>query len=341
MNDLRIGVIGVGRMGFNHSRVLSTLRSAEFIGCYDIDQALAKVVSEKFGGCAFAEVSDLLDKVDAVCIATPTASHLPLAEISLERGVHVFIEKPLAENPDRALELVRLVEQSGATAQVGHIERFNPAYRELKLLLEGAQLLAVDFRRLSAFPGSNTDVDVVYDLMVHDLDLMLDLVGANPLEIRASGVKAFSDQVDHASALVDYEGGPLVTLSTSRLTEEKVRRIDVTTPDAFIVADLLEKKIFVNRRTIGEYLNINKQGVKYRHESLVERILVPTVEPLLMELQHFVDCIRSQQTPAVTAEDGWRAVQFADRVRSQINGKLIDATKFSSIAAVEETLPLS
>jgi virulence factor len=340
MNDLRLGVIGVGRMGLNHCRVINTIRSTKLEGVFDIDQERSKDVARRHGTESFADSQSLLAAVNAVSIATPTITHLPIARECVERGVHMLIEKPLAETPEKAQELVKLANESQLTIQVGHIERFNPAYRELKLLLEDSKILAVDFRRLSAYPGSNTDVDVVYDLMVHDIDMMLDLIGREPSRLRASGLTAFSGQIDHASVLVEFPGGPLVTLNTSRLTEEKIRRIDVTTPNAFIVADLLDKKVSINRRTIGEYLNFNSQSVKYRHESLVERILVPPVEHLLLQMQHFIHCIQNQEQPAVTVQDGWKAIDFVHMVQEQIGDRIIDANEFSKSIIPTASQPL-
>lgn len=340
MKDLRLGVIGVGRMGLHHCRVINSIRSTKLVGVFDIDQERSRNVARRHDTESFSDLQSLLAAVDAVSIATPTNTHLPIARECVACGVHMLIEKPLAETPDKAQELVKLANESKLTIQVGHIERFNPAYRELKLLLEDSRILIVDFRRLSAYPGSNTDVDVVYDLMVHDIDMMMDLIGREPSRLRASGLTAFSGKIDHASVLVEFHGGPLVTLNTSRLTEEKIRRIEVTTPNAFIVADLLDKKVSINRRTIGEYLNINSQSVKYRHESLVERILVPPVEPLLLQVQHFIHCIQNQEQPFVTVQDGWKAIDFVRMVQEQIGDRIMDANEFSKLTIPTVPQPL-
>jgi predicted dehydrogenase len=325
MSQVRLGVIGTGRMGLNHCRVISSIHAARLIGVHDVDLECSRRAADLYGGRPFADLQELLDEVDAVTVATPTSTHLPIGRLCLDQGKHILIEKPLAENPENAQIIVEIASESDCCLQVGHIERFNPAYRELKVMLEEMPLISVDFRRLSPFPGSNTDVDVVYDLMVHDIDLMMNLVGKHPSAFFASGLSAFTGQIDHASVLVEYEGGPLVTLSASRLTEEKVRRVEVTTSNAFIVADLLDKKVSINRRTIGEYLNFNAKSVKYRHESLVERIHVPPLEPLLLQMQAFITCIQKNESPQVTGMNGWETITFAQQIKEEIEERLLIA----------------
>jgi len=196
--------------------------------------------------------------------------------------------------------------------QVGHIERFNPTYVELKKVLEGLTPLAVNWRRLSPYAGSNTDVDVILDLMVHDLDLALDLMGGrDPVSVSACGLTAQSGVADHVVVHLGFDDGPLVTLTSSRVTEQKVRMIEVTAQEAFVEADLLNKSVNVHRRTIGEYL----ANSKYRQESTIERLQVPMAEPLFLELQHFTQSILDGKPQQVPARQGWRVLQLAETVR--------------------------
>lgn len=176
----------------------------------------------------------------------------------------------------------------GLVLQVGHIERFNPAYIELKNVLSGARVAAMTFRRLSPFQGSNTDVDVVLDLMTHDIDLLLDLVGREPQGVDAYGMADVSGRADHAVALFDYACHPVVTVMASRITEQKIRSIEVTAYDAYVECDLLNKVIEIHRCSSGEYLSHSGHGVKYRQEGVVERVSAPAVEPLYLELESFV-----------------------------------------------------
>jgi predicted dehydrogenase len=230
----------------------------------------------------------------------------------------VLVEKPITETLTQAESLTEAAEASGLVVQVGHIERFNTAYIEMKNVFENMKVLAVNFRRLSPFEGSNVDVDVVLDLMIHDTNLVLDLMGQEPAWIEAHGLSVFSNTIDHAVAQMGFPSGQMFTLTVSRVTEHKVRAIEVTAREAFMECDLLNKSILVHRHTIGEYLNHNHRGVKYRQESIVERIQIPIFEPQFLELQHFVDSITEHQTPSVSARDGLNALRLVDLIRQKI-----------------------
>ncbi len=334
-NAVRVGVIGAGRMGKNHCRVISGLRRAELAGVCDQNVQMGVAVARQHEAPFFASVDELLDQVDAVTIAVPTPYHYDIAARCLEKGVHVFVEKPITTTVEEADALVTLAEASGLVVQVGHIERFNPTYSELKNVLAEMTPLAINFRRLSQYAGSNTDVDVVLDLMIHDLDLMSDLLGNGPAQIDASGVTAFSGSLDHVIACLRSTTGPLVTLAASRLTEQKVRQIEVTTLEAYVVADLLNKSISVHRSMSGEYLNHAARGVRYRQESIVESIHVPMAEPLLLEMQHFLDCVRTGATPLVTAAQGAHALRLAMQVRETAHANLL------SLATRRHVIPAS
>lgn len=314
MNQVKVGVIGLGRMGQQHCRVYSTLRRAQLVGVHDINPEIGETVAQRLDIPFYPRVEELLEEVDAVSLVTPTPTHYGLAKMSLAFGVHLLVEKPITETLEQAEELTRDAEKSGLVVQVGHIERFNPAYLELKNVLEDLTPLAVNFRRLSAYAGSNTDVDVVLDLMIHDTDLVLDLVGEEPVEVIAYGLTALGNAMDHVHVQLVFPAGPMVSMTASRVTEQKVRSIEVTAWEAYVETDLLHKTIEVHRRTIGQYLNHSKRGVKYRQESILERIVVPIVEPLYAELQHFIDCVAEQRTPIVTARDGLKALRLASQI---------------------------
>lgn len=323
MKAIRVGVIGAGRMGRNHCRVFSTLRHVELVGVTDLNPAAAQQVAQQYETTAFASVDALLAGVDAVSIATPTPSHFALARTCLAHGCDLFIEKPMTTTVAEAETLVAQVAATQRIVQVGHIERFNPAYSELKHVIEGMPIAAINFRRLSPYTGSNLDVDVIFDLMIHDLDLVLDLIPAPPQSILATGISAFSNDIDHATAQFIFAEGPLLTLTVSRLTEHKVRSIEVTGLDAYVEGDLLNKSIALHRRMTGEYLPHNQHNIKYRQESVIERIHVPLVEPLVVELQHFITCIRERCLPIVTAVDGLNALLLATQIREQVRQQLI------------------
>ena len=327
MRQVKVGVIGVGRMGQRHCRVYSTLRQAQLVGVCDAVPEIGRRVAEEYEVPFYEDVDALLERVDAVSLTTPTPSHFGLAMRCLDRGVHVLIEKPVTETVKQAEILARVAESCPLVAQVGHIERFNPAYIELKNVLENMTVLAVNFRRLSPYVGSNTDVDVVLDLMTHDVDLALDLMGREPVSVNAYGLTAFSGYIDHAVAHLCFGSGPILTLTASRVTEQKVRFVEVTALEAYVEADLLNKSLSVHRRTIGEYLNHDRRGVKYRQESVVERIFVPTQEPLFLELQHFVDCILHGNAPQVSVRDGLNALRLVTDIRNAIYESLSVVTE--------------
>jgi predicted dehydrogenase len=321
MDQLRVGVIGAGMMGQRHCRIYSNLRRTQLVGICDAKPEMGHQVAQQYDVPFYNGINDLLPHVDAVSLVTPTPFHFELAMRCLAQGVHVLVEKPITETLEQAEILTKTAEASKLIVQVGHIERFNPTYSELKNVLEALTPLAINLRRLSPYEGSNTDVDVVLDLMIHDLDLVLNLMQQVPTSVNAYGLTAFSGAIDHAVAHLTFEVGPLVTVTASRVTEQKVRSLEVTALEAYLEGDLLNKSILVHRRTIGEYLTNNK----YRQESIVERIHVPIVEPLFAELQHFVQSIIENKTPRVTARDGLNALRLAHDIQTAINAHLIDA----------------
>jgi virulence factor len=290
---------------------------------YDQSLHAGHAVAEANRVMFYDSLEALLEGVDAVSIATPTPTHFDIAMQCFERGVHVLIEKPITQTLRQAEMLVQAACTSKLVAQVGHIERFNPAYRELKHVVDGTTMLAVDFRRLSPFLGSNTDVDVVLDLMIHDIDLALDLAGAMPINMTARGITAHNGPIDYAVAQLQFASGLFLSMTASRMTEQKVRIAEVTALDAYITADLLSKNVSVYRSTIGERMEYKSRGEKYRQENIVERIHVPTSEPLHLELQDFVECVLHKQTPQVTAEHGLNALRLAEDIRSAIAPNLI------------------
>lgn len=327
MERVRVGVIGVGNMGQRHCRVYSGLPQAKLVGVCDTSPEVGTRVARQYGVPFYASVDRLLSHVDAVSIATPTALHYDLAMRCLARGVHILVEKPITDSLEEAGALARAAETSGLVVQVGHIERFNPTYLELKAVLKDVTVLAINLRRLSAYAGSNTDVDVILDLMIHDLDLALDLLGQEPDTVEAFGLTAFSGVVDHAVAHLWVDAGPLVTITASRITEQKIRSIEVTAAEAYLEGDLLNKTISVHRHTIGQYLSNHQRGVKYRQEGIIERIHVPMFEPLFLELEHFVDCIVRHQSPRVPINDAVRSLRLAFLVRDVVSRRLIDLSR--------------
>ena len=311
----RVGVIGVGRMGERHCRIYSTMGNVELVGVSDLSAVRGQAIASAYGVRFYQDYSCLLERVDAVSVATPTDSHFAIASDCLHHRVHVMVEKPMAKSLAQAREMVRRASRSPLVLQVGHIERFNPAFLELQSVVEGMEIVALAARRLSPFDTSNTDVDVVFDLMIHDIDLALVLLGNEVSSIQAYGRPALTSSTDYAVANICLADGPVATLTASRVTEQKVRLLEVTALGAYIEADLLNKSIYIYRRTVPEYLANHQRPLRYRQENLVERIHIPTAEPLMLELLDFVRCVRDGAQPIVSAQDGLLALELATRIR--------------------------
>jgi predicted dehydrogenase len=319
MGAVRIGVIGAGKMGERHCRVCANLPRVELVGLSDLDPQRGHQVADWYDTGYFADRQALLSQVDAVTIAAPTQVHHSLAVECLQQGLHVMVEKPIAETIEQARQLVTLADGQGLILQVGHIERFNPAYVELKHVVEDLDIVGVSMRRLSPFDTSNVDVDVIRDLMIHDLDLAVDLVGVEPDGIVAWGRSIHTGAIDHAVTTLSFQGGPIATLFASRVTEHKVRAVEVIADGAYIEADLLNKTVLVHRRTFPQYLD-NHHTTKYRQESVIERIHVPMSEPLMLELRHFTNCVREGHPSDVSGHDGLRALELTERVVRSLDG---------------------
>ena len=309
MKTIRVGVIGAGLMGERHCRVYANMRGAHFVGVFDVNHVRGHEVAEKYNARYFDSPLDLLRDVNAVTVATPTPAHFDLAMEAFMAGVHVLIEKPMALTLEQGRALVETARASGLTVQVGHIERFNPTYTELKNVTDDLPVVAIMIRRQNSFDASNKDVDVINDLMIHDIDLLLDLVGQPVDEVTAVGRSVLNGAIDHCIANFTFREGPVATLIASRVTQSKVRRMDITAQNAYVEGDLLSKSVSIHRRLTNEYT-----GAKYRQESVVENIHIPVAEPLLLEQQHFLDCIREHKQPIVSAEDGLRAMEYAARI---------------------------
>ncbi len=318
-NRVRVGVIGAGRMGERHCRVYAGIGGVEFVGVSDRSLVRGSDVAAKYEVPYYADHLDLLDRVDAVSVATPTDSHFEVAAECLRRGVHVLVEKPLAGDLAEARALEQMSRHSRALLQVGHIERFNPAFLELQSIVDELEIVAVSARRLSPFDSSNTEIDVVFDLMIHDVDLVLALLGQGIQCVQASHRSARTDAADYAVASLAVPGGPIATLTASRVTEQKVRLLEITALGAYVEIDLLNKSISVYRRTLPEYIANHCRPLRYRQESVVERIHIPTAEPLMLELQDFIRSIRDGRRPTVSAEDGVRAVELATEIRASMD----------------------
>lgn len=322
MEKLITGVIGTGNMGANHVRVLKSLiNRCELIGVYDADVQRCRQVAERFQTKAYGDMDALLDDSDAAVIAVPTEYHYETAKKALDKGVHILIEKPIAKNTEQGKALVRLAEKKDLVLQVGHVERYNPAIQLLPEILADRKVIALEFKRMSPYNPRISDTDVVLDLMIHDIDVLSFLLPKEILKIEAMGVSPKSaGYTDYAVAHLLLEGGIVSTLFASRTTEQKIRTLSVTAEDAYIELDYIERKITISRATqVG--FGFGKSS-SYRQESVIEKVLVPNVEPLAAELDDFLSSVLHHQKPSVSGEDGLRALITANRIQQKIYGSV-------------------
>jgi virulence factor len=314
---IRVGVVGVGAMGQHHARIWATMPGSRLVGVADPNSERAQEIGARHDVPAYADYRKLLEEVDAVSLAAPTTLHYQIALECLARGVHLLVEKPLAATLSEARLLADAVRQAGVRLQVGHVERFNPTFGELANVLGGRQIVAADARRLSPTATRASDVSVVYDLMVHDLDLILTLVEAPLADVKAVGSKTCSPQLDHAIALLTFADGCVASLSASKVTQHKIRQLSFTCVDAYVKADLLARTIMIYRQSTADYV-AHQSEVLYRQEGVIEQVYVPPVEPLYAELQHFAACVREGREPRVGASSALRVMELAETIEAQV-----------------------
>ncbi len=317
MKPLRIGVIGAGSMGRNHIRILSAEKgSYELIGFFDADERRAAEVAQQFGVQAFPSAEALFGQVDAVTIAVPSSKHKELAQAAVKHRVHALVEKPLALTVSDAETMAAAFASAGLVLAVGHVERYNPVVTELCKLLQHERLLALEVRRYSPYNGRINDADVVQDLMIHDIDLVCNaLLRQEPVRISTMGESHVSGRLDFVQSLLQFAQGTIVSISASRVTESKVRELVVHTDRSYIVADLLNRTLSVLRNT-NLVIDEGKESA-YRQDSVTQRIFVPMVEPLRMELMDFIACIQDGRAPAADGRAACCAIGVAETIIRQ------------------------
>jgi virulence factor len=310
-DPIRVGVIGVGNMGQHHTRVLSLLKDVTLIGVSDIDVERGIDTASKYRIRFFEHYQDLLEHVDAVCIAVPTRLHHAVGMACLQAGVHVLIEKPIAASITEAESLVNLAAESQVILQVGHIERFNPAFQELSKVLETETILALEAHRMSPYSHRANDVSVVLDLMIHDIDLLLELAGSPVENLTANGSRAKgAGYLDYVTATLSFTNGVVATLTASKVTHRKIRRIAAHCEGSLTEADFLNNEILIHRQTTAN-CSTDYGQVLYRQDGLIEKVHTSNIEPLHAELEHFVMCVRGGNQPSVGGRQALKALRLA------------------------------
>jgi predicted dehydrogenase len=311
---IRVGIIGVGNMGQHHTRVLSLLKDVELVGVSDINVERGLDTASKYRVRFFENYLDLLPYADAVCIAVPTRLHYQVGMDCLQAGIHTLIEKPIAANITEAESLVNAAAESNCILQVGHIERFNPAFQELSKVLKTEELLALEAHRMSPYSDRANDVSVVLDLMIHDIDLLLEVVPVPVVRLTASGSRAAnSGNLDYVTATLGFSNGIVATLTASKVTHRKIRRLAAHCKNSLTEADFLNNEILIHRQTTANYRTDYGQ-VLYRQDGLIEKVYTSNIEPLHAELEHFVNCVRGGNKPSVGGEQALKALRLASLI---------------------------
>jgi predicted dehydrogenase len=305
---LRAGVIGVGKMGQNHARVYRELPNVDLIGVADRDPAAARAVANEYG-TRHMQTEPLLVAADLVSVAVPTPAHAAVVRDCIDAGVHVLVEKPFVTDPDVGRSLASAAVDADVTLQVGHIERFNPAVRTLTDIVPDLDVIAIDAQRLGPPVDRSMGAGVVFDLMIHDLDIATSLLGTDVASVSATGTR----DGEYATATCEFGTDVVATFTASRLTQQKVRRLGITAESCRITVDYTSQSVDIHRGAVPEYVQTDG-ALRHRTESVVERPYVENGEPLKAELESFVAAVRTGAPPEVSPMDGIRAVELAQRI---------------------------
>ena len=311
---LKVGVLGAGHLGKIHLRLLNESKKYELIGFYDADAINGKKVADEFGYQYFDNINTLIDAVQVVDIVTPTLSHFDCAKKAIQKGKHIFIEKPITNTFKEALELLKLKEQYGVKGQVGHVERFNPAFSAVKAQIK--EPMFIETHRLAEFNPRGTDVPVVLDLMIHDIDAILSVVDSEVKQINASGVSVISKSPDIANARIEFENGCVANLTASRISLKNMRKSRFFQKDAYISVDFLEKKVEVVKmknapEVAGDFDMILQNAEGEKKQIYFENPDIVNNNAILDELESFSDSIINNTEPIVTLEQGTNALKIA------------------------------
>ena len=309
MSSVRVGVIGVGHLGYHHARLYTLLPDAELVGLVDADAARAGALATEFGTQAYPSVAALLEAgVQAVSVVVPTALHHEVAMPLLEAGIDVLVEKPIAASVAEAQALVTAAQKHGRILQVGHVERFNGAVIALRQAVRHPRF--IECHRLSPYSGRGADVSVVHDLMIHDLDIVRALEHSEVVSVDAVGVPVFSNSEDIANARIRFASGCVVNLTASRVSMERMRKIRIFEPNAYVSTNYSEQEVLVYRKKPGAI----EPGADPMQFISIDALPVTREEPLKLELESFVHSVRDRTRPEVAGEDGLEALVLAQRI---------------------------
>ncbi|MDZ7741747.1 MAG: Gfo/Idh/MocA family oxidoreductase [Bacteroidota bacterium] len=321
---LNIGVLGAGHLGKIHIKCIKAIDNYKLLGFYDPDMENAKKVEEEHGIKRFDSLDELIDAVDVVDIVTPTVSHFDCASRALKKFKHVFIEKPIVTTPVEARELIEIAEEASVKVQVGHVERFNPAFLQAREHISNPMF--IETHRLAMFNPRGTDVPVILDLMIHDIDIVLSVVKSNIKKISASGVAVVSDTPDISNARIEFDNGCVANLTASRISLKNMRKSRFFQRDAYIAVDFLEKSVEVvkmqdiDREPDDPMAMVLDLGEGKGKKLLsIDKPVVKQINAIQRELESFYESIVNNTTPPVTINDGYNALDVAYQVIEKIN----------------------
>ena len=314
---LKIGVLGAGHLGKIHLRLLQESSAYELVGFYDSQPQIAAKISREFGYRSFSEVDSLLDEVDVIDIVTPTISHFELGKKALEKGLHIFLEKPITATVEEANELVSLAKAKGLLGMVGQVERFNPALMAANPYINTPMF--IETHRLAEFNPRGTDVSVVLDLMIHDIDAILSVVQSKVIDVHASGVSIISETPDIANARLRFENGCVANLTASRISMKTMRKSRFFQRDAYVSVDFFEKKTEVVRmqnapESAEDFAMILEKAEGVKKQIFFDNPEVKEGNAILMELEHFADAINNNKEPIVSLQAGTSALEVAHQI---------------------------
>lgn len=316
MRTVRTGVVGVGHLGYHHARLYSSMQGVDLVGVVDLDAERAAAVAGEFDSNTFPNVQALIEAgAEAVSVAAPTSAHHELALELLESGADVLVEKPIASTLAQGRELVDTARTANRLLQVGHVERFNGAVIALTENL--GQPLFIECHRLSPYPGRGHDVSVVLDLMIHDLDVILALTKSPVTSVDAVGVPVFSEEEDIANVRLRFESGCVANVTASRVSVERMRKIRIFEANAYVSTDYSAQEILVYRKKPGPI----PEGLSPMEWITIDPLEVSREEPLRLELQAFLDAVRTRERPVVSGEEGLQALQLAFEIIEAIRAQ--------------------
>ncbi len=308
MLECKVGVVGVGKMGEYHAGVLSDISEAELVGVVDSDTKRARIISERYKTSYYEDYKKLFSKVDAVIIAVPTSLHYSIGKEFIEAGIHTLLEKPCTDDLGQAEELFDIAAKKNVTLHIGHVERFNGAVQELFKIVKNP--IYIECRRMSPFVSRMKDDGVVLDVMINDIDIVLNLVESEVSKVNVIGSSVFSKRDDLINAQIEFENGCIANLLASRVSQNKIRTLEVTQKESSILLDYTEQEIFVHRQSSSES-QLSPGELRYKQESLVERIFVHKDNPLKLELKYFIDCIANGSHRKLSVEKELNSLKIA------------------------------